>query len=114
MIDPWQEKIKEYFNKQEGQNYPCSNQIVLNDFITNDKSKWEKFLKDNKDKIIKKRENEIVLNNNERWYYYGNLSGSIIGYRFYKVKVDKTLDKKFITECILPCCALYCCEFEWI
>ena len=46
------DKISEYFNKQEGQKYPCSNQIVLCGFVTKDDSKWKEFIRENIKDIV--------------------------------------------------------------
>ena len=62
------EHYVDYFNKQVGQKYPCSNQIVLCGIITNNRDKALDFMKDKK--IIEKREQQYqidwVLDNGER------------------------------------------------
>ena len=115
-LELWQTKISEFFNNQEGQPYPCSNQNVTNGFFTEDESKWKEFLESNKNKITELRKDSVVFNNKERWHYYHHFSeeGHVRGFRFYKIKVDKTINKEFLMRCVLPCCAHYCCEFEWI
>ena len=40
------EKIAEFFNKQEGQKYPCSNQIVSCAVITRDRDKALSIMQD--------------------------------------------------------------------
>ena len=42
-----QQIISDFFNNQEGQNYPCSNQIVICGFVTEDNSKWKEFINQN-------------------------------------------------------------------
>ena len=101
-LKDWQKKLTEYFSKQEGQNYPCSNQVVVCGFIALYRSDWERFVHDNKDKIARQYRNtmgeEILLNNNERWVWIAPSRGSIRGYRFYKVLADKNINKKIIEE----------------
>ena len=53
------------------------------------------------------------LKNRERWIRVP-MSESVRGYRYYKIKVDNNIDRKFLEQIILPCCAHYCCSFEWI
>lgn len=115
----WQIELTEYFSKQEGQNYPCSNQIVVCGFVALYLSDWERFVHDNKDKIARQYRNinimreEILLKNNERWVWINPSSYSIRGYRFYKVLANKDINKKIIGEMILPQCSFYCKSFEW-
>lgn len=71
-IDSWQERIEKHFNQQEGQPYPCSNQIVTNGFFTEDENKWKQFLKNNK--IKEYRKNNVLFENEERWYYFNHFS----------------------------------------
>lgn len=116
-FEEWQVKLTEYFSKQEGQNYPCSNQVVVCGFVSLHRSDWEKFVHNNKDKILRQylimARGEIFLNNNERWVWIAPSLDSIRGYRFYKVLADKNIDKKIIGEKILPLCSFYCKSFEW-
>ena len=112
-LDSWQERIAKHFNQQEGQPYPCSNQVVICGFITEDDDKWKEFIDQNKDNIQQLRKEEVRLKNGERWIRVP-ISDSIRGYRYYKAKVDRAINEKFLKTCILPCCAHYCCNFEWI
>ena len=113
----WQKKLTEYFSKQEGQNYPCSNQAVVCGFVALYRSDWERFVHDNKDKIARQYRSTgkevIILKNNEKWVWINPSNYSIRGYRFYKVLADKNINKKIIGEAILPQCACYCKSFEW-
>lgn len=106
-------KISDYFNNQEGDKYPCSNQIVICGFVTKDDSKWKEFINQNKNNIQQLREREVRFKNGEKWVRVP-ISESIRGYRYYKAKVDKNIDEKFLEQIILPCCSHYCCSFEWI
>ena len=116
-FDPqWEQqkkKISDYFSKQEGQNYPCSNQTVICVFITDDNNKWKKFINQNKNNIVILREKEVQFKNGEKWIRIP-MSESIRGFRYYKAKVDNNIDRKFLEQIIYPCCTHYCCEFEWI
>ena len=61
----------EYFNKQEGQLYPISNQIVVCGFISPFLNDWKKFVKQlNKEIILRRRRFEVVLSNNELTLYF--------------------------------------------
>lgn len=107
------DKISNWINNQEGRRYPCSNQIVCCGFVTDDNEKWQNFIEQNKDSIEKLTKREIVFDSRERWIKIP-LNSSFRGYRYYKIKVDKNIDKNFLEQVILPCCANYCCELEWI
>lgn len=101
--------VSEKISKQEGQNYPCSNQVVLCGFFS-DRKNWDEFCKDiaypyNRDCV--------VLKNGERWKWFGN-ANNCRGYRFYKIKVSSDIDEKIFFEQIYPYCFLYCKEIEWI
>ena len=116
-FDPqWEQrkkKISDHFNNQEGQNYPCSNQIVCCGFVTDDNNKWKKFINQNKNNITILRKREVRFKNGEHWIRIP-MSDFVRGRRYYKVKVDNNIDRKFLEQIILPCCAHYCCSFEWI
>lgn len=110
----WQKKLTEYFSKQKGQNYPCSNQVVICGFIALYQSDWEKFVYNNKEKIVRQYcKEEIILTNNERWVWINPSDYSIRGYRFYKVLASKDINRKIIAETILPQCSFYCKSFKW-
>ena len=116
-LEEWQIKLAEYFSKQEGRNYPCSNQTVVNGFFGR-RFLWDNFVKENVCNIIRycnsRYENSyIILNNEERWIYFDRYP-SARGFRFYKVKIDADLPKKYVLEEIIPLCHLYCCELEWL
>ena len=113
-LKDWQKKLTKYFSKQEGQSYPCSNQEVVCGFVSLDLNDWKKFLK-NLDKEItwKTRQFQAVLSNNERWVFINPNQNNARGYRFYKVLVNKDINKKIIEEKILPQCSFYCKSFEW-
>ena len=109
------ERFREYYNKQEGRNYPCSNQIVRCFIVTNDKDKATEYMKDKN--VIKKIEAydriEWILENGERWMWrYWNDNAR--GYRIYKMAIDKFIDKDLFYCVILPRCATYCCSVEII
>lgn len=110
----WQKKLTEYFSKQEGQNYHCSNQAVVCGFVALYRSDWQRFIHDNKNKIARQyRSTAILLKNDESWVWINPSDYSIRGYRFYKVLADKNINKEIIEEAILPRCSFYCKSFEW-
>lgn len=105
----------EYFNKQEGQKYPCSNQTVVCYIVTDDRNKAISFIKDKN--IVEKKETknwiEWTLDNGERWIWR-NLNEGCRGYRFYKMVVDRYIDADIFRYIVLPCCGNYCCSMEII
>lgn len=111
------EEIRDFFNKQEGRKYPCSNQIVLCGIVTDDKEKAIEFMKDKP--VVEKREydrgKEIMwfLDNGEKWLWR-TWNESCRGYRFYKVAVDKNISKELLDFFIMPYASMYCCSFEII
>lgn len=107
------DKISNWINNQEGQNYPCSNQRVCCGFVTDDNNKWNNFIKQNKNYIERLMQRDVVFKNKEHWVKIPT-SDFVRGRRYYKIKIDKNIDIKFLEQVILPCCANYCCELEWI
>ena len=109
------EHYKEYFDKQEGRRYPCSNQIVLCGIVTKDRDKAINFMMGKNVVDKKERINEILwlLDNGERWLWK-NWNIDHRGYRFYKVVVDKFIDEELFRMFVVPKCSLYCCSFEII
>lgn len=105
------DKVSESIAKQEGQNYPCSNQVVCCGFFS-DHTVWKEFCEDNDIKYTI-NQNSIVLQNDERWEWF-RTSYNRRGYRFYKIKVCSEIDEKMFFENIYPYCSLYCKEIEWI
>ena len=63
------ERHREYYNKQEGRKYPCSNQIVRCGVFTSDRDKAIEFMKD-KD-IIEKRERKFYNMVSQQWRTMG-------------------------------------------
>lgn len=109
------EHYVEYFNKQKGQKYPCSNQIVVCGVITKDKDKVLSVMKE-KGAVISKQSNyrnhiEWQLNN-ERWLWR-NWNDGARGYRFYKILIDKDIDERLFHWAIAHA-GLYCCSMEII
>ena len=108
-------KFKEYYDKQVGQKYPCSNQIFKCGIITKDRNLAIDFMK-NKN-VVKKLEriDEIMweLDNGEKWKWM-NWTTNCRGYRFYKIAIDKTIDRDLFYNLVLPYCANYCCSVEII
>lgn len=105
--------ISEKINKQDGRKYPCSNQIVVCGFFSTDED-WNNFVNDNLDKIKIRQKDRIVLANKEQWYYFDYTDYSQRGFRFYKIKVSRNINREIFLNCIYPCCSLYCKEIEWI
>lgn len=108
-------RLKEYYDKQEGRKYPCSNQVVICGIITEDRNLAIDFMKDKN--IVKKRErkDEIIweLDNGEYWKWK-HWSENCRGQRFHKVAIDKFINEDLLHHVILPSCANYCCSVEII
>ena len=109
------ERHREYYNKQEGRKYPCSNQIVCCGVFTSDRDKAIEFMKDKDVAERRERKDSITwfLNNGEQWVWT-NWNESHRGYRFYKVAVDRDIDRNIYECLVMPYTGLYCCSFEFI
>lgn len=109
------EYYRDYFNKQEGRKYPCSNQTVRCIVITDDKDKAVNFMRCKP--VAEKREYdhgniiEWFLKNGDKWLWRV-WNGSCRSYRFYKIAIDKNVDKELFEYLVLPYCNIYCCSFE--
>lgn len=55
------ERHREYYNKQEGRKYPCSNQIVRCGIFTRDRDKAIEFMKDKIDRDIDRNIYECIV-----------------------------------------------------
>ena len=105
--------ISERINKQEGRKYPCSNQIVVCGFFSTDEE-WDNFVNNNLDKIKTRKKDRVIFANKEQWYHFDYINYSQRGYRFYKIKVSRNVNRELFLDCIYPYCSLYCKEIEWI
>ena len=109
------EHYREYFNKQKGRKYPCSNQIVRCAIVTDDREKAVDLMKDKE--IVKNIERKDyaawLLGNGEQWVWQ-RWCENCKGYRFYKVIIDKNISDDVFDFLVLPCCANYCCSMEII
>ena len=109
------EYYREYFNKQKGRKYPCSNQIVRCAIVTNDRDKAIDLMRNKK--VVKKLERKDyavwLLDNREQWMWH-RWNENCRGYRFYKVVVDKNINDEIFDLLVLPCGANYCCSMEII
>ena len=50
----------------------------------------------------------------EKWRLFSPDTFNMRGYRFYKIKIDKCINKDIFYERILPYCGFYCTEMEFI
>lgn len=109
--------IQNKINSQKGQNYPCSNQIVLCGFFGTFEQ-WKDFVIENKSEIAFYKREYFRLNNGECWKFFDiQVKSSMLktrGYRFYKIKINPTIYKEVFFECVYPYCSLYCKELEWL
>lgn len=109
------QRIKEYYDKQEGRKYPCSNQVIVCGIITEDKNLAVEFMKDKNAVKKLERKDEIIweLDNGEYWKWK-HWNESCRGQRFHKVAIDRLINKDLLRYVILPSCANYCCSVEII
>lgn len=104
----------EYFNKQEGQRYPCSNQIVCCGVVTRDREKALRIMAEKGATLLITSRHRLIWElNSERWIWQF-WSENSRGYRFYKIMIDDTITNKLFDYVIRPCCHLYCCSMEVI
>ena len=113
MIEEEMKLISERINKQEGRRYPCSNQIVVCGCYSTDEE-WNNFVNNNLDKIKTRKKDRVIFANKEQWYHFDYINYSQRGYRFYKIKVSRNVNRELFLNCIYPYCSLYCKEIEWI
>ena len=107
-------RISNTISKQEGQNYPCSNQIVTCGFFSS-KETWQEFCDKNKHRIKERIAKDIIrFEDGETWRWYSKHNYNLRGFRFYKIKVSRDINRDLFMQCIYPCCAHYCKEIEWI
>lgn len=101
-------------NLQKGRPYPYSNQIVKCAVITRDKKKALIEMRRRGAQIYKKSRNYIEWQlNNEQWIWLNWHIDAHRGYRFYKILVDKNIDKELFMFTRIKS-ATYCCHAELI
>lgn len=107
--------LANYFNQQQGSKIPCSNQIVICAYITDNLQEIYNYL--DKNNIIPIRILKTCIEwqeNNEHWIWIP-ITEKIRGYRFYKIKISKNYsNKKILEQVIIPSCDFYCCSWEVI
>lgn len=113
MTEEEMKSISGKINKQEGRKYPCSNQNVVCGFFSTYED-WNNFVNNNLDKIKIRQKDRVVFSNEERWYHFSYANYSCRGYRFFKIKVSRNINREIFLNYIYPYCSLYCKEIEWI
>lgn len=108
------ERCASFYNKQNGQKYPCSNQNVICGIITNDRNKALTVM-ENKGAIIKYQNTHQIrwMLDNEEWIWMSWNERSK-GRRLYKVIVDENIDEDVFRVIFTPFFHHYCCSFEII
>ena len=105
--------LANYFNQKQGRKYPCSNQVVVCAYITDNSQEVYNYL--SKNNIIPIRISKTRIEwqeNNERWIWLP-ITQNIRGYRFYKIKISKNYNnEEMLKKRIIPQCSLYCCSWE--
>ena len=107
------EYISDRINKQEGQNYPCSNQVVTCGFFAS-REEWVEFCNRNKHRTKYIAYDHMKFEDGEIWNWFSINSYNCRGYRFYKIKVSRNIDRHVFMQNIYPYCSHYCKEIEWI
>lgn len=106
------EYYADYFNKQKGQRLPCSNQVVICAVVTQRLDRALKIMSDRGvEPVMQSRSCVEWRIGNERWIWR-LWNESCRGYRFYKVIVEDGIDDFVFDHIVIPCCDLYCCQFE--
>lgn len=103
----------EYFNKQKGRVYPCSNQVVICGVITLDKNKALSTMEEKGAIIRRCSHNYIEWNLNNEIWVWRNWNNNCRGYRFYKTLIDKNISKELFLYVIIYN-DIYCCSMEVI
>ena len=105
--------LADYFNQKQGRKYPCSNQVVICVYVTDNQQEVYNYLdKNNIIPIIISKARIEWQENNERWVWFP-ITQNIRGYRFYKIKISKNYnDEEKLKKIIIPYCSLYCCSWE--
>lgn len=107
------EQYAEYFNRQKGRPYPCSNQIVVCGVITNDREKALSVM-DGKCAIIESQcYNRIVWQLDNEIWIWRDWNIGYRGYRFYKMLIDEDIDERMFYWA-MAYGNLYCCSMEII
>ena len=107
------EWISSRINSQEGQNHPCSNQVVVCGFFGS-YEEWKEFCNNNANKIKYAAREIMVFEDGERWHWFSINTYNCRGYRFYKIKVSRKIDRDVFLNNIYPYCSHYCKEIEWM
>lgn len=108
------ESYANFFNKQKGQAYPCSNQSVICGVIINDMDRAIAVMEEKgaRMRLISSYRIEWELDN-ELWMW-ADWNKANIGRRFYNILVDENIDEEFFKEIVVPMCGMYCCSMEII
>ena len=105
------EQYAEYFNKQKGNPYPCSNQTVACGVIINDQKKAISVMEQKGATLISQNYDRIKwILNNEVWLWR-NWNTNYRGYRFYKLIVEQDIDERMF-DWVRAYGSLYCCSME--
>ena len=105
------EQYTEYFNKQKGRQYPCSNQIVVCGVITNDRDKALYIMEEKGAVLIGQCYNNIKWELNNEIWVWKRWNEVMRGHRFYKVIVDQAIDENLFRWARIYCSS-YCCSME--
>lgn len=109
-----QEEIKETIAHQIGQDFPCSNQTVLNGIILRESSRKEAF-EQSYPHFIPTGTKSIGYFDpyTDTYWKVVTLSDKMRGYRFYRAIVDSTIDDEPMLLMAWPCMTGYCCKVEF-
>ena len=101
-------------NKQKGQQYPCSNQIVSKIIYVNKiDQKVENYLKSiGAEWVYRQKTEGAVILNNEKWIVL-SANQKNRGYRAYEAKIDKRIDDYAFSTFICGTLSSYCHKVEF-
>lgn len=84
----------EYFNKQKGQPYPCSNQIVVCGVIIKDRQKALSIMEQKGAILISQDYDRIRWILNGEFWLWRDWNTHHRGYRFYKFIIEQDIDER--------------------
>ena len=114
-----QRHVKYWVSEQEGDPYPCSNQIVKRSIILRDLKRIEAFEQAYPHFVCYRRSKwcqdtrYIDSRTEELWTVITAHENNLRGHRHYKAIIDSTIDEDTFNVLIAPCMSHYCCSVEF-
>ena len=107
-------RFRDFYNNQEGQKHPCSNQVVRCAIVVPDKYKAESIMKEKGATKVRERWYRIEWELDNELWIWRKWSESARGFRFYKLILDKNVNDDLFLDVIRYCCVNYCCSVELV